>query len=111
MSTHTTPTLERLWIHPKILLRLTTPLNGQLSLHAAFNPLATLRVIQSRLDPLLDKLVHLLRCPSDEALRVKERVEVPFDRVKVRISLDPLDKIILETKLLDLVGGLMRQYL
>ena len=109
MSTHTTPTLERLWIHPKISLRLSTLLNGQLSPHTAFNPLATLRVIQSRLDPLFDKLVHLLRCPSDEALRVKERVEVPFDRVKVRISLDPLDKIILETKLLDLVGGLMRQ--
>jgi len=87
-----------------------TPLsNGQLGLHTAFNSLATLIVIQSRLDPLFDKLLHLLRCSPDEALRIKEAVEVLLDWVEVRITPDPLDKVVLQTKLLNLVRGLMRQ--
>ena len=81
----------------------------QLGLHTTFNPTATLFIIQSRLDPLLNKLIHLLWCPSDKALWVEERVKVPFDRVEVRISLDPLDEIVFETELLDLVGSLVRQ--
>ena len=94
---------------PDSILAILTFSNSQLSLHTAFNPITTLVVIQSRLDPLLDELVHLFRCPPDEALRVKERVEVSLDRVEVRISLDSLDKIVFETKLLDLVGSLVRQ--
>jgi len=98
--------LEYPWIHLRISFCLS---NSQLGPHTTFDPTATLVIIQSRLNPLLNELIHLLRCPSDEALRVKERDKVIFDRVEVRISLDPLDEIVFETKLLDLVGSLVRQ--
>jgi hypothetical protein len=87
-----------------------TPLsNTQLGLHTTFDSIAALVVIQSRLSPLLGKLIHLLRCPSYETLRVEEGVEVPLDRVEVRISLDALNTIVLEAEPLDLVGSFMRQ--
>jgi len=89
-------------------LVVTTLSNSQFGLHTTFNSIATLIVIQSRLHPLFDELLHLLWCPPHETLRLEEGGEILLDRVEVRISLYPLDKIVLETKLLNLVGGLMR---
>ena len=83
--------------------------NGQLRLRPALNPAPTLLVVQGRFHPLFDKFLHLLRCPTHEALRVKEGREILLNRVEVRVSLDALDEIVLETELLDLVGGFMRQ--
>ena len=74
---------------------LTALSDGQLGLHTTLDPTATLIVVQSRLDPLFNKLFHLLWRPPDETFRVEEGVEIFFDRVKVRIGLDALDKIVL----------------
>lgn len=108
ISTRTTP-VSRIPrdLPPSSILLLTTLSNVQLSPHAAFNSTTTLVIIQSRLNPLIDELVYLLRSPPNETLRVKEGGEILFDRVEVGVSLDPLDEIVLEPKLLDLVGGLM----
>ena len=92
-----------------LILIFTAVSDSQLSLHTAFDSTATLIVIQSRLDPLFDKLLHLLWCPPNETLRVKEGVKAFFDRVEVRIGLDALDEVVLQAELLDLVGSLMRQ--
>ena len=85
--------------------------NSQLGLHAPFNPAPTLIIIQSRLHPLLNKLLHLLRRPPHKALRVKEGVKVSLNWVEVRIGPDPFDEIVLESELLYLVRGFMRQNL
>ena len=106
ISTHTAQILEHPWIHPHISFCRS---NSQLGSHTPFDPTATFVIIQSRLNPLLNKPVHLLRGPPDEALWVKERDKVIFDWVEVWVSLDSLDKIVFETKLLDLVGSLVRQ--
>lgn len=45
----------------------------------------------------------------DEALRIQESLQVTFDRVKVGLSLDTSDEIVLETELLDLISSLVRQ--
>jgi len=94
---------------PYSILALAPLSNGQLGLHTAFNPTTTLIIVQSRLNPLLNKLIYLFWCPPDEALWVKECGKVIFDRVEVWISLDPLDKVVFEAKLFDLVGRLVRK--
>jgi hypothetical protein len=83
--------------------------NSQLCLPTAFDSSPTFIVIQGRLHPLLNKLFHLLRRSAHETLRVEEGGEVLLYWVEVRISLDSLDEIVLQTELLDLMSRLVRQ--
>ena len=84
-------------------------LNSQLCLRTAFDPGPTFIVVQSWHHPLLNELFHLLRRSAHETLRVKEVEKVFLYRVEVWVSLDPLDEIVLQTELFDLMSRLVRQ--
>ena len=55
------------------------------------------------------EFVYLLWCTPDERLRVKKRVKVRLDRVKVCVVLDALDEIVFKTEVFDLVGRIVRE--
>ena len=68
-----------------------------------------LLIFQRRLHPLLQEAIHLLRCTADERCWVEEGVKLGFDWIKVWVFADAVDKIVLESQLLHLVAGLMRE--
>lgn len=70
-----------------------------------------LRVRQGGCHPILEELVHLLRCASYEPARIQQRVELILDRVKVCVLTHAFDQVVLLSKLFYLVSGFVRQYL
>lgn len=86
-------------------------LNTQFHLDTFANSFLKFLVRQSRLDPVLHECVHLLWGATHEARWIQEIVELSLDRVKVRIVADPINKIVLKTKLFDLMRGFMGQNL
>ena len=68
-----------------------------------------LRIVQGRSHPLLDELVHLLRCTTNEATRLKKHLQLVLDRIEVRILLNTLDQVVLQSKLFNLVRSFVRK--
>lgn len=83
----------------------------QLRLGCTLDVLLELFLCKRRFDPLLQKLVHLLRRPPNKTPRVQQCIQLALDAVKVWIPLDALDQVILPTLLLHDSCRLMREYL
>jgi len=63
--------------------------------------------LQSGLNPISDKPIDLLGCPTDESLGIHQLIQLTPDRLKVGILLNPLDQIILSSLLLDYSSSLV----
>lgn len=68
-------------------------------------------VIQSWLNPLLQKRLHLLRSPPNKGLGVQQRLQLILDRIEVRVCLYPRYQVVRQPELLDLEGGFVGENL
>lgn len=88
-----------------------------------------LRLLKRRRDPILNELASLLRGATDEAARLEQRaavnriscaerrerelngLELGLDRIEVRVCAYPLDEVVLEAEVFDLMCGFMGEHL
>jgi hypothetical protein len=68
-------------------------------------------VLQGGYNPLLEELIHLLRCASNERTRFQQLVEFILDRIKISVLSHPFNQIVLLSEFFHLVRCFMRQYL
>ncbi len=68
-------------------------------------------VLQGGCYPLLEELIHLLRCASNERMRFQQPVEFILDRIKISILSHPFNQVVFFSEFFHLVRGFMRQYL
>jgi len=87
----------------------TPALDAEFNLGAFGNRLLQILLLQSRTNPVSQECRYLLGCASDEGSRVKKRVKFALDWFEVRIGTNAVDEVILQSQLLDLVAGLMRE--
>lgn len=79
--------------------------NSQLNLSTTSDSVRRLLIRQRRGNPILQKRIHLLRCPPNKARRIQQRIQLSLDRIKVRVPPNPVDEVVLKPQLLDLVCG------
>jgi hypothetical protein len=68
-------------------------------------------VLQGGYHPLIEELIHLLRCAPNERARVQQCIELVLDRVKINILPNAFNEVIFFSELFNLVRGFMRKYL
>jgi hypothetical protein len=85
--------------------------NMQLHLYSVPNRLLHFRSSQCRPHPILHKRIYLFRRTAYKTCWVQQLVKRWLDRVKIRVSTNTIDEVVLQSKILHLVSGLVRENL